>query len=67
MTQDLKNKSIKIVKQGSLGITFEYQSRDTSVLVISIFSNGNMLVRGESQREKILQISKDIETKFKFE
>ena len=67
LTQELKNKNIKIVKQGSLGVTFEYQSIDTSVLVISIFSNGNMLVRGESQKEKILQISKDIESKFKFE
>lgn len=64
IVEQLQAKNFRLIKQGSLGITFEYNINGSSNVIISIFSNGNMLVRGESEKNKILQISKEINNLF---
>ncbi len=59
----LERANIKIIKKGSLGITFEFPFKSKH-LVISLFSNGNLLVRGESQSSEINQIYNDFIEKY---
>ena len=65
--QQLENENINILKHGSLGVTFEYQSKEGIKVIISIFNNGNTLVRGESNTDKIIQISREINSRFNLE
>ncbi len=56
----IEQSQYKIIKKGSLGLTFEYTTNSNPILV-SIFSNGNLLLRGEPDQSKITKIYAEIE------
>ena len=62
IVENLVKKKIHIVKQGSMGLTFNLDT-ETHQILVSIFSNGNILIRGESEKDKVLEIyNKIVET-----
>ena len=53
----------EILKRGSLGITFKLNQGDSEPVLISIFANGNMLIRGEGDSGKVKGIQTFLEKK----
>jgi adenylyltransferase/sulfurtransferase len=56
---NLLEQKFKIIKKGNLGLTFEFND-----IIVSIFKNGNLMLRGESNIEKNEKIYSIIYQKF---
>jgi len=59
ITNKIENLHFKIIKKGSLGLTFEFNT-STNAILVSVFSNGNLLLRGEPDQAKITELYLEI-------
>lgn len=57
----IKKRELKILKQGSLGLTFKLRKEEPDDILVSIFANGNVLIRGESDSNKAKEIQSFLE------
>ena len=55
----LEQKNFKLIKKSSLGMTIEFEHKEKKIL-ISLFSNGNILIRGETESSEVTLIYQEI-------